>query len=293
MPRRKAPRNDDNLLVSQFGIVAMLLIYMIYVRIYPMIQHRNRKQAAKTSWGKHAGWYSGVVEEKGSYQKDVILPGVLKMLGLKNSAAVLDIACGEGFFTREFYKAGANALGVDAGPELIEIAKKKSPKEVLYRVADAKSLSFLNDGAFDAATIILALQNIDNIAPVLKEAHRILRKGGRMVVVLNHPVLRIPKLSAWGWDEGQRLQYRRLNGYMSELKLPIQMHPGDRPEDVTWSFHRPLQTYFKALNVAGFAIDDLEEWASVKKSQPGPKAKAEDRAREEFPMFLAIRAVSL
>src|SRR3989344_4785121 len=109
-----------------------------------MFQRKPNKQI-KTSWGPHAKWYSGVVEEKGSYQKDVILPGILRMLNLQKGQALLDIACGEGLFSREFNKLGVNVLGIDAGSELIELAKKKSSSDVLYRVADAKSLLFLND----------------------------------------------------------------------------------------------------------------------------------------------------
>lgn len=249
-----------------------------------------RRREVKTSWGGHGKWYRGVVEEKGSYQKEVILPGVLRMLDIKGGEAVLDLACGEGFFSREFNKAGANVLGVDAGADLVALAKKSSPKEVLYRVADAVNLSFLNDGSFDAVVIILALQNIENLSAVLRESRRVLKKSGRLLVVLNHPVLRVPKFTGWGWDEGQSLQYRRVNRYMSELKLPIEMHPGDSPAEVTWSFHRPLQSYFKALKGAGFVVEELEEWTSHKKSQRGPKAKAEDFAREEIPLFMAIKA---
>ncbi len=252
---------------------------------------RQAHREPKTSWGKHAKWYAGVVEEKGSYQKEVILPGVLNLLQIKAGEAVLDLACGEGFFTREFAKAGANVLGVDAGAGLIEIAKKKSPREILYRVADARSLPFLNDGAFDAVVIILALQNIDDIAPVFREARRVLNKNGRIIFVLNHPVLRIPKFTGWGWDTEQKLQYRRVNRYMSELKLPIEMHPGEKTGEVTWSYHRPLSSYFKALKNAGFVVEDMEEWGSHKTSQPGGRAKAENLARDEFPLFMAVRAL--
>ncbi len=253
----------------------------------------RKKIEPKTSWGRHAKWYGGVVEEKGSYQNEVILPGVLKLLNLKSGEGVIDIACGEGFFSREFFKIGANVLGVDAGEELIALAKKRSNKSIMYRVADAQNISFLNNGVFDAAVVILALQNIDDINLALKEARRILKANGRLIVVLNHPVLRIPKFTGWGWDEGQSLQYRKINRYMSELKLPIEMHPGERQKELTWSFHRPLQSYFKALRESGFLVADLEEWVSHKKSQRGPRAKAEDLAREEFPLFMAIKAIAV
>ncbi|MDO8585099.1 MAG: class I SAM-dependent methyltransferase [bacterium] len=255
-----------------------------------MFRKQIGKPAAKTSWERHGKWYSKVVEESGSYQKEVILPGVLTLLDLHKGEDILDIGCGEGFFAREFHRLGANVLGVDASPELIAIAKKKSPPEALYKVADAANLSFLNVGAFDAAVMILALQNMERMDAVLKEARRVLAPKGRLVIVLNHPTFRIPKLSAWGWDEAQKLQYRRMNAYMTELKVPIEMHPGERTKEVTWSFHRPLQSYVKALRNAGFAVTDCQEWISHKVSERGPRAKAEDRARKEIPLFLALKA---
>ena len=143
---------------------------------------------------------------------------------------------------------------------------------------------------FDAAIIVLALQNIELMGKALQEARRVLKTGGRLLIVLNHPVLRIPKLSGWGWDEKQGLQYRHINGYMSEIKIPIEMHPGKDKKEITWSFHRPLESYVNTLHDARFTVENLEEWISNKKSQPGPKAKAEERAREEFPLFLTIEA---
>ena len=59
----------------------------------------------------------------------------------------------------------------------------------------------------------------------------------------------------------------------------------------TVSFHRPLQIYFKDLKNTGFLISGFEEWISNKKSQIGPKQKAEDVARKEIPMFAYIEAV--
>ncbi len=244
----------------------------------------------RTSWGKFSKWYSGIVEEKESYQQKVLVPNVLRLLELKRGEDILDLGCGEGMFAREFQKTGANVVGLDIAPELITIAKKKSSKEIVFHVANAKNLSMVNDHVFDAVVMILTLQNIDDMASTLREVRRVIKPTGKLLIVLNHPVLRIPKLSGWGWDEGQRLQYRRVNGYMSEIKIPIQMHPGDAPGDTTWSFHRPLQTYIKALADAGFYLTNLEEWTSHKKSQRGPRAKAEDRARLEIPMFMAIVA---
>jgi hypothetical protein len=109
-------------------------------------------------------------------------------------------------------------------------------------------------------------------------------------VVLNHPAFRIPKASGWGWDEQAKIQYRRIDRYLSESKTEIDMHPGEKRGERTISFHRPLQYYVKALGKAGFSVAALEEWNSHKHSEPGPRAAAEDRARKEIPLFLCLVA---
>jgi hypothetical protein len=117
------------------------------------------------------------------------------------------------------------------------------------------------------------------------------KKGGSLYIVLNHPAFRVPKESSWGWDEAEKKQYRRVDRYLSELKISIQMHPGDKPSQYTTSFHRPLQYYFKALYKAGFSVQLMEEWNSHKQSQKGPRAEAEDIARKEIPLFLCLVVV--
>jgi hypothetical protein len=71
------------------------------------------------------------------------------------------------------------------------------------------------------------------------------------------------------------------------------MTPGEKDylkKTFTVSFHRPLQSYFKAMTKSGFAATRLEEWISHKKSQTGPRSVEEDRMRKEIPMFVAIEA---
>ena len=86
------------------------------------------------------------------------------------------------------------------------------------------------------------------------------------------------------------MQYRRIDEYLTESKVAIAMHPGRDTRIMTITYHRPLQFYFKALRKAGFLVSRLEEWNSQKKSEPGPRADAENKARKEFPLFLMIEA---
>lgn len=240
-----------------------------------------------TSWGKEA-----VV---GVYQKELILPNILRLLEIKKGETILDLACGPGFFAREFFKKGGEVVGVDISKDLITLAKKSSPANIEYHIGSAENLSFLKEKSADKAVIILAIQNISDINAVFQECARVLRPGGKLFMAMNHPAFRVPKESSWDWDETAQAQYRRIDKYMSDFSVKIQMHPSTGSwralGDYTTTFHRPLQGYFKAMRRAGFCVDTLEEWISQKHSQSGPRAKAEDIARKEIPLFMILGAI--
>lgn len=249
-----------------------------------------------TSWEHSAAWYQDLVEEQaGNYQKEVILPNLLRVLALRKDERLVDVACGQGFFTRAFVGAGARAQGADISPSLIQLAKENAPAGISFHVALAHKLSFAKDSSADTVTIVMAMQNIENPGDVLKECSRVLRPGGRIVIVMNHPAFRVPKRSDWGYDEKADVQYRRIDGYMSQSKVKIDMHPGKKlaggDSQYTLTFHNPLQFYFKLFHKHGFAVSRLEEWISHKKSVKGPRQKAEDEARKEIPMFLCLELV--
>jgi hypothetical protein len=108
-----------------------------------------------------------------------------------------------------------------------------------------------------------------------------------------HPAFRGPKETSWGWDQAKNVQFRRVDRYLLPRKTPITTHPGSAPDVYTWTFHKPIESYVKGLRNVGLLIDALEEWPSHKTSEPGPRAAAENAARKEIPMFLAMRAVKI
>lgn len=244
-----------------------------------------------TSWGKVAEWYNEYLEEtEDSYQRQVILPNLLRLLDIKKGSRLLDIACGQGFFSREFAKAGAAVVGADLARDLILKAQELSPNSIEYHVAPAHKLTFAKDATYDVATVVLAIQNIENIAEVFAEAARVLKPGGRLVLVMMHPAFRIPQGASWGWDEENKVQYRRVDRYLSQSRAELVVHPGKKASAKTISYHRSLQDFSKALFKAGFAVTRLEEWISHKESQKGPRQKAENTARKEIPLFLMLEA---
>lgn len=264
----------------------------------PKPKSSNPKANQDTSWGGVADWYDKHLEGgEDTYHAQVVFPNLIRLLGDVKEKHVLDLACGQGIFSRLLKQGKAEVTGVDIARELIDIAEKKNRTEhisIRYFATPSDDLYMIKNKTQDVVVCILALQNIEKLQDTLKEVSRILKKGGKFLFVLNHPCFRIPKVSSWGYDEHTKTQYRRLDEYMSESKVKIDMTPGtEKNKKYTVSFHRPLQVYIKALAKHGFAITKLEEWQSHKESEKGPRQEAENKSRKEIPLFLCIEAVQL
>lgn len=255
-----------------------------------------QKRFSRGSWQKVAPWYNKITESgRGHYyHQHVVIPGVLRLLDLKphipdTRYQILDLACGNGVLANSI-PDGVEYYGVDNAPSLINEAKRtdRNPNHK-YLIADVtKPLSVPSD--FTHAAIILALQNIQNPEKALENASDHLLQGSVLCIVLNHPAFRIPRQSSWGIDEGRKIQYRRVDKYMTPMDIPINMNPSDRNSPITMSYHYPLSTYSKMLKDAGFLIDLIEEWTSDKESE-GQAARMENRSRSEIPLFMAIKAI--
>ena len=102
------------------------------------------------------------------------------------NALVLDVACGTGDLAVELQKnAKAKIIGTDFCRPMLAIAKEKNAPENLfipYLEADGMNLSFA-DETFDAVTIAFGLRNFSNWQAGLIELHRILKVGGKLVIL--------------------------------------------------------------------------------------------------------------
>lgn len=246
-----------------------------------------------TSWESASGWYSKTVGEKGHYYHSrIILPKGIPLLDFNRfeTANLLDLGCGQGILSRAIPKE-VNYTGIDLSPSLIQEAKKlNKEKNRTFILGDAtKPLSF-PEKSFTHSASILALQNMENPGALFANASRLLTLNGQLLLVMNHPCFRVPRKSSWGFDEKSKIQYRRIDAYMADIKIPIEMHPSKKMSSpITYTFHHSLSTYMGLLKKNGFVIEALEEWCSDKKSEGG-RAKSEDKARDEIPLFLAIVA---
>ncbi len=109
------------------------------------------------------------------------------------NALVLDVACGTGDLAIELQKAGkAKVFGTDFCRPMLEIAFGKNDKtgvKIPYTEADGMNLSFASN-SFDAVTIAFGLRNFSNWQSGLIELHRILKRGGKIVILeFSTPIL--------------------------------------------------------------------------------------------------------
>lgn len=227
-----------------------------------------------TSWGKVAGWYDKYLESDNTYHAQVVAPNLIRVVDLKSDESLLELGSEQGYFIEKFSEFSKKVTGVEIGKPLVDIAKKKFPN-ARFLVGNAEDQKILLGEKFDVVTIILAIQNMKDLGAVVKNLNRLVKDDGRVCIVLNHPAFRVPQKSAWGMDEEKKTQYRRVDAYMSEEEIKIDMTPGSRTNKVmTMTYHRPLQVYSKAFGKVGFAITKIEEWISHRKSEAGPYAKA-------------------
>ena len=242
-----------------------------------------------TSWQKVSNWYNDLVDEKGHYyHQHIILPNITRLMKLKAGDSLLDLACGQGVLARAIPK-GVYYTGLDLAPKLLEEAKALDKDIQHHYLLKDVTKPFELNARFKWITVILALQNTSSPYKVIANASKHLDANGKLIMVLNHPCFRIPKRSEWGYDEDKKLQYRRIDGYMKRFETGIVAHPGKDQSAETVSYHYPISAYVEFLHDNGMVVESMEEWVSDK-SSTGGRALAEDRAREEFPLFLMIVA---
>lgn len=260
----------------------------------PIPKHRRGQQPA--GWNPVASWYDGWMGAKGGdYHRQVAIPAVLELARIQPGERVLDIGAGQGVLAPHVVGAGGHYTGVDVSERLLELARRRHGSLGRFLLGDARKLSALpalRPGDFDVAIFLLSIQDMQPLDAVLKSAAWALKPGGRLVIFMTHPCFRVPRQSGWDWDGQRKLRYRRIDRYLTPLSVPMKAYPG-AARGTTTSFHRPLEQYVNGLAACGLLVDWMQEIPTHKNRAHGASAKAENRADQEIPLFLALRARKL
>jgi SAM-dependent methyltransferase len=140
------------------------------------------------TWSGLAGWWRTELGEDPAYEQDVT-PLSLELLAPAVGERVLDVGCGEGRLMVALIAAGASPFGVDSLADLLDSARMAGP---VVRF-ELPSLSCFGDGVFDGALVSLVLEHLEDEVTLFAEMGRVVRPGGRLALVVNHPIFTAPE----------------------------------------------------------------------------------------------------
>jgi SAM-dependent methyltransferase len=158
--------------------------------------------------------------------------GVLEWLAAQPGERILDLGCGDGQLTQKIAAAGANVIGVDSSPSMVDAARSRA---VAAEIGDAESLPFA-DASFDAVFSNAALHWVRGQDAMMHEVHRVLKPGGRFVAEMGG------------------------NGNIAAIRVAfsavLERHGfGDREGDV--NFYPTPEEYARRLQQHGFTVERM------------------------------------
>lgn len=182
--------------------------------------------------------------EDGLFNAHYARPAILRLAGDVSGRRVLDAGCGSGPLLEELRIAGAEIAGFDASPAMAEIARRRLGADADLRVADLSQPLPYDDAAFDDVVCSLVLHYLRDWSAPLAELRRVLRPGGRLLLVVNHP--RILEAS------DPEADYFAVTQYSDEYDF------GEQSAVLTF-WHRPLHAMSDSFTEAGFRISVISE----------------------------------
>ena len=177
----------------------------------------------------------------------------LQLIGDVRGKSVLDLACGEGFYSRRLKALGAErVVGVDISSEMIRLAGKRErddPQGIEFHCADVRDLG--DFGQFDivvAAYLLHYAPDVDDLASMCRNIRRHLPAAGRFVTLNENPDQppdRYVGYEQYGFNktvEQPRMDGSRITYYMVSGRELFELH----------GHYFARQTYENALSDAGF-----------------------------------------
>jgi ubiquinone/menaquinone biosynthesis C-methylase UbiE len=207
-----------------------------------------------------------------------------ELIGDPTGLRVLDIGCGEGFYTRWVRQAGAaSATGVDLSPGMIALARSQESEQRLgieYEIGDARELPDL--GQFDlviAAYVLNYARTREELASMCSGIARSLKPGGRFVTANTNPMLdftQAPNYRKYGfethasqpWGEGSPIGFAfhlddetfRIENYRLSRATHESVLTEAGLRDIRWSPPR--------VSRGGLRLADAEYWQDLIEHPP-------------------------
>jgi SAM-dependent methyltransferase len=204
-------------------------------------------------------------------------PAMFALLPLVAGKCVLDAGCGPGIYAEWLVNHGAEVVGLDVSPKMVELARRRLQEKARVIQADlGQPLDFLESNSFDLIVSALALDYVRDWNGVFKEFFRVLREPGYFVFSVSHP-------SDEFYDHHPQGNYFDIEQVQMEFNWP-----DDGVRVQVPYYRRPLSAMLDPLLDAGFILERLVE------PQPTSEFEKEDPADYvklmKQPGFICFRA---
>jgi SAM-dependent methyltransferase len=208
------------------------------------------------------------------------LPVIRELIGEPRGLSVLDLGCGAALFGRELLEKGARTyLGVEGSQNMFE-AGLKTLEGTAGQIVHAHMQAWAYpENRFDLAISLLALHYLRDLAPVFRQVSGALKKGGRFVFSVEHPVITSCDRA---WQAGGARQDWIVDDYFETGPRTTHWMGGQLVK-----FHRTVEDYFAGLQAAGLVVEHLRE-ARPQRDQFVEQETYQRRKR--IPLFLILAA---
>jgi SAM-dependent methyltransferase len=231
-------------------------------------------------------WVRIIREGLDPYRVGLTNAAVLDAAGEVDGLSVLDGGCAEGYMARELARRGAKAVGIDSCEPLIAAARKRAEQEYLpidFTTGDLAAIP-ADDDAFDLSVLNHVVQDLEDPEPVFAELGRVIRVGGRLVIMMLHPCFYTSARA----EREARIGHPMPAEYFSvrSMRQPFEVAGITGPAPVTvWL--RPLEAYTRLLFDHGFVVTGLSEPHPSQEQLASDPWWTDNFAR---PLFLLIMA---
>lgn len=216
----------------------------------------------------------------------------LKLIGDAKGKRVLDVACGEGYFTRMLRQAGAaEVVGIDISGRMIELAREQETRQPLgieYRVEDARIV--VGEQDFDlvvSAWLLVYARTRGELLQMCDGLASRLRSGGRLVTVIANPAMydfdSLPDYRKYGFE--MSLADHAFDGAPTKVILLLK----DSTLELE-NYYMPMSAYESALTEAGFR-DIVVHMPDVSPAPDDEPGYWDDLLR--YPNFVLLDCVKL